>query len=230
MRLPFSLVRHDGNRVYIYGFSETHFYRECFLEAYIVTECPQCSKPLSSLNVKGEQQVLCTVRNEGGVQEKFDILPSATDEAYLRTYPEERRGHAYLDFCRMGDIDALVHLIQDGSAEEDSEGSERSLDLLRYTGSFEGIEGSGLHVAIRNNQQDVAWLMLVLGSSLDWAQFPPMVLHATESMGLSKDDRSAQPDVRTLEDNEGKTAAAVAKEVGGVWSDWIKSGRLDPPT
>jgi hypothetical protein len=230
MRLPFSLVRHDGNTVYIYGFPETHFYRECFLEAYTVTECPHCSKPLSSLNVKGEQQVLCTVRNEGGVQEKFDILPSATDEAYLRTYPEERRGHAYLDFCRMGDIDALIHLIQDGSAEEDSEGSERSLDLLRYTGSFEGIEGSGLHVAIRNNQQDVAWLMLVLGSSLDWTQFPPIVLHATESMGLSKDDRSAQPDVRTLKDNEGKTAAVVAKEAGGVWSDWIKSGRLDPPT
>lgn len=203
--------------------------RECFLEAYTVTECPKCSKPLSSLNAKCEQQVLCTVRNEGGIQENFDILPSATDEAYLRTYPEERRGHAYLDFCRTGDIDALVHLIQDANAEDDRDGSLESLDVLRYTGSFEGIEGSGLHVAIRNNQQEVAWLMLVLGSSLDWSEFPPMVLHAMESIGLSKDDRSAQPDIRTTKDSEGKTAAEVAKMEGGVWSDWSRSGRLDPP-
>jgi len=206
--------------------------RECFLEAYTMTECPECSKPLSSLNSQGEQQVLCTVRNEGGVQEKFDILPSATDEAYLRTYPEERKGHAYLDFCRTGDIDALVHLIHDGNSDEESEGSQESVDLLRYTGSFEGIEGSGLHVAIRNNQQEVAWLLLVLASSLGWAQFPPMILHAMESMMLTKDDRRAQPDIRTLKDSKGRTAADVAREKGGVWSDWIKSGRfdLDTPT
>jgi hypothetical protein len=204
--------------------------RECFLEAYTVTECPNCSKSLSSLNAKGEQQVLCTVRNEGGEQVDFNILPSATDEAYLRTYPEERKGHAYLDFCRMGDIDALVHLVKDASTEEDSEGSQGSLDILRYTGSFEGIEGSGLHVAIRNNQQEVAWLMLVLGSSLNWSEFPPVVLQAMESMGLSKEDRSAEPDIRTLKESEGKTAAAVANEAGGIWLDWSKSSRFDPPT
>lgn len=201
------------------------------MEAYTVTECPNCSKPLSSLNARGEQQVICVVRNEGGIQENFDILPSATDEAYLRAYPEERKGHAYLDFCRMGDIDALVHLIQDGSNEEhDSEGSAGSLDVLRYTGSFEGIEGSGLHVAIRSNQQEVAWLMLLLGSSLDWSEFPPVVMRAMESLGLRKDDRSSKPDIRALKDNEGKTAAVVAKEMGGVWLDWSNSSRLDPPT
>jgi hypothetical protein len=195
-----------------------------------VTECPECSKPLSSLNAQGEQQVLCTVRNEGGVQEKFDILPSATDEAYLRTYPEERIGHAYLDFCRTGDIDALLHLIHGGNSDEEIEGSPESIDILRYTGSFEGIDGSGLHVAIRNNQQQVAWLLLVLASSLDWSHFPPMILHAMESMMLTKDDRRAQPDIRSLKDSEGRTAADVAREKGGAWSDWIKSGRLDLDT
>ena len=201
------------------------------MEAYPVTDCPHCSTPLSSLNAKGEHQDICTVRNEGGMQESFDILPSATDEAYLRTYPEERKGHAYLDFCRMGDIDALIHLIRSGSSEEDdSEASAGSLDILRYTGSFEGIEGSGLHVAIRSGQQEVAWLMLLLGSSLDWSEFPPLVMRAMESTGLSKDDRSSKPDIRALKDNEGKTAAAVAKEIGGVWIDWSNSSRLDPPT
>lgn len=195
-----------------------------------MTECPDCSKPLSSLNANGEQQVLCTVRNEGGVQENFNIMPSATDEAYLRAYPEERKGHAFLDFCRTGDTDALVHLIHDGSTEEASEGSQGSVDILRYTGSFEGIEGSGLHVAIRHNQQEVAWLMLAVASSLNWSQFPPMVLHAMESIGLNKEDRNAEIDIRTLEDNVGMTAATMAKEVGGVWSDWSISGRLDPPT
>ncbi len=182
------------------------------------------------MNAQGEQQVLCTVRNEGGVQEDFDILPSATDEAYLRTYPEERKGHAYLDFCRMGDVDALVHLFQDGSTDRDSREPQEEIDILRYTGSFEGIEGSGLHVAIRSNQQEVAWLLLVLGSSLDWCEFPQAVLHAMESMDLNREDRSAQPDIRNLTDSEGKTAAIVAKERGGVWSDWTKSGRLNPPT
>lgn len=195
-----------------------------------MTECPNCPNPLSSLNAEGEQQVLCTVRNEGGIQKDFNILPPATEEAYLKTYPEERKGHAYLEFCRIGDIDALVHLIQDGTTEEDSEGSQETLDILRYIGSFEGIEGSGLHVAIRNNQQEVAWLLLVLGSSLDWRKLPPVILHAMESIGISKDQRIAEPDIRTLKDNEGRTAAAVAEEIGGVWSDWIRSGWLDPPT
>jgi hypothetical protein len=157
-------------------------------------------------------------------------LPSATDEAYLRTYPEERKGHAFLAFCRMGDIDALVHLVKDASSGDDGEGSSGELDILRYTGSFEGIDGSGLHVAIRSNQVEVAWLMLVLGSSLAWSEFPPIVLRAMESMGLSKDDRSAEPDMRSLKDSEGRPATAVAREIGGVWLDWANSGRLDPPT
>lgn len=187
--------------------------------------------------------MLCTVRNEGGVQENFDILPSATDEAYLRTYPEERRGYAYLDFCRVGDVDALIHIFRDegamkegeeGDEEEEVETQQPSLDILRYTGSFEGIDGSGLHVAVRNNQQDVAWLLLLLGSSLDWSKFPPRVLQAMQNVGLSQDDRNRNTagklDVRTLKDSEGKTAADLANAIGSIWLDWTTSGRLHSPT
>ena len=167
------------------------------------------------------------MRNEGGVQEKFDILPSAIEEAYLRTYPEERRAHAYLEFCREGDVDALMHLIKDEELNKDFE-ADQKIDLLRYMGIFEGIDGSGLHTAIRYGQQEVAWLMLVLGSRLDWSEFPSVVLQAMDGLGLSKDDRNAATDIRSLKDSEGKTAAQLAQDVGGVWVDWTKNGRLFP--
>ena len=147
------------------------------------------------------------------------------EEAYLRTYPEERLGHAFLEFCREGDIDALVHLIKDGELN-DAEEVDDKVGVLQYQGTFEGIEGSGLHVAIRYNQEEVAWLMLVLGSSLDWSEFPPQVLQMMESLNLSKDDRKVGVDLRSLNDSKGRTAAALGQEMGGVWSRWCESGRL----
>ncbi|KAL6241361.1 hypothetical protein RBB50_011625 [Rhinocladiella similis] len=202
-----------------------HYHWECFLDAYTITECPNCSKDISSLSPSGSQQVLVTLRNEGGVQEGYDILPAATEEAYLRAYPEERKGHAYLEFCREGDIDAIVHMIKD--VDEDDEADEHS-DILRYRGTFEGIEGSGLHVAIRYQQQEVAWLLLALGSHLSWEKFPSIVLQAMEGLGLQKEDRNANPDIRSLKDSEGKTPLDLAKEVGEPWTDWLNQGRLSP--
>lgn len=205
-----------------------HFHWECFLDAYTITQCPHCSKDISSLNNHGQQQVLCTVRNEGGEQPNFDILPTATEEAYLRAYPEERRGHAFLEFCREGDIDAMLHLIKDDS-EVDADADEQDhQDILRYQGTFEGIEGSALHVAIRYQREEVAWLLLAMASNLDWSQFPAPVLQAMESLGLSKDDRKASPDVRTLKDDKGRTPLALAQEIGGQWSGWIADGRFQP--
>ena len=145
----------------------------------------------------------------------------------MRTYPEERIGHAFLEFCREGDIDAIVHLIKDAELNDAEEDGEK-VDIRRYQGTFEGIEGSGLHVAIRYNQEEVAWLMLALGSSLDWAKFPPQVLQAMKEMNLSKGDRKTGIDVRSLQDSEGRTPAALAQEIGGGWSAWCNSGRLLP--
>ena len=200
-----------------------HFHWECFLDAYTITECPSCSKNISSMSSGGQQQVLCIVRNEGGVQTGYDILPTATEEAYLRAYPEERKAHAFLEFCREGDVDAIVHMIKD--EEDDAEQDEDQVDLLRYCGTFEGIEGSGLHVAIRYNRFEVAWLMLILGSSLEWSAFPPEVLKALDGI-LSKEDRRASPDIRSLKDGEGRTPAALARDVGGVWLGWLENNRL----
>ena len=133
-------------------------------------------------------------------------------------------GHAFLEFCREGDIDAIVHLVKDMESNDAEEGADK-VDILRYQGTFEGIEGSGLHVAIRYNQEQIAWLLLVLGSSLPWEQFPATVLQAMKGLNLSKDDRSSEPDIRSLKDSEGRTAADLAREVNG-WSEWVQSGRL----
>lgn len=200
--------------------------RECFLEAYTLTQCPNCAKDISTLSPSGSQQVLVTLRNEGGVQEGYDILPAATEEAYLRAYPEERKGHAFLEFCREGDVDAIIHMIKDEDAGEDEDDGQA--DILRYRGTFEGIEGSGIHVAIRYQQQEVAWLLLALGSQLEWDRFPAVVLQAMQDLGLSKEDRNGEPDIRTLQDSEGRTPAALAKEVGGVWQEWLREGRFNP--
>lgn len=200
---------------------------ECFLEAYSITQCPNCSKDISSLSSNGSQQVLVTLTNEGGVQERYDILPAATEEAYLRAYPEERKGHAYLEFCCEGDLDAVIHLIKDSEADDGDE-DEDIADILRYRGTFEGIEGSGLHVAIQYNQQEVAWLLLALGSQLAWDKFPPVVLKAMQGLGLEKGDRNGDPDIRTLVDGDGRTPAELAQQLRGPWEEWLKDGRLMP--
>ena len=200
--------------------------RECFLEAYTITQCPTCSRGISSLSSTGGQQVLVTLRNEGGVQEKYDILPAATEEAYLRAYPEERKGHAYLEFCRERDIDAAIHMFKD-SEEDDNEQYEEA-DILRYCGTFEGIEGSGLHVAIRYDQQEVAWLLLALGSQLEWDKFPSIVLQEMRSLGLRREDRNGDPDIQTLVDGEGRIPADLARQLGGLWQEWLREGRLVP--
>lgn len=202
------------------------------MEAYNLTQCPNCSKEISSLSPSGQQQVLCTVRNEGGTQEGFDILPSATEEAYLRAYPEERRAHAYLEFCREGDVDAIIQMIKDNT-DDDDDGDDQEdsqhmadTDFLTYRGTFEGIEGTGLHVAIRYGREDVAWLLLALASTLDWSQFPPAVLQAMQSLGLSKEDRVAGTEIRSMNDSEGRSPKQLAEELGGSWKAWADSGRL----
>ncbi|RMZ82294.1 hypothetical protein DV738_g1707, partial [Chaetothyriales sp. CBS 135597] len=170
---------------------------ECFMEAYTTTDCPNCDQDISSLSPSGQQQVICTVRNEGGVQEHFDILPSATEEAYLRTHPQEREGHAFF-----------------------------VPELLRYSGTFEGIDGSGLHVAIRYGREEVAWLLLVLASSLSWSDFPPIVLQAMNGLKLTKEDRQPGLDIRAIKDGSGRTAKALAQELGGIWQPWLSAGRF----
>jgi hypothetical protein len=209
--------------------------RQCLLEAYNIAECPNCSRSLLSEIPTGGQQILCTLHNEGGVQENLDILPLLTEESYLKAYPEDRRARAFLEFCNQGDVQAIVDMLQDDEDEDDEEDDDeemeqaagREIDLLRYQDPIGDMQ-SGLHCAVSNGQTDVAWLLLYLASPLDLAEFPPQLLQVAEGMEISRNEEEVQskPDIRSLRDADGKSAEDIAREKGGVWQDWIGRGRL----
>lgn len=180
----------------------------------------------------GKQQILCNLRNEGGLQEALDILPLLTEETYLRTFPEERKCRAFLEFCAEGDIEAIVDLLDDEDESQtnillDDRGMTKESDILRYQDSL-GSMSSGLHAAIANGKVEVAWLLLFLASKLPFSQFPPEVLNSAEELRIQRENQETKIDIRALEDSEGLTAAQYAMNAGGIWHEWISSGRLLP--
>ncbi len=182
-----------------------------------------------TITPSGEQQLLCNLKNEGGLQERLDILPILTEESYLKAYPEERRCRAFLEFCGEGDVEAIVDLLNDDDGEEDEEkGAGHGIDVLRYQDQL-GSMGSGLHVAVQNQRMEVAWLLLLLASTLQIDQFPADVLQAAQNLGIHREDQSGQIDIRSLQDSQGMTAEERAAGIGGMWTEWLQSGRLKPP-
>lgn len=222
--------------------------RTCLLESYTITECPRCGKDLTTVTEHGSQQVLCNIKNEGGYQAGLDILPLLTEECYLKTFPDERRARAFLEFCREGDIEAIVDLLGDDDVdEEDEEGDgavvegeddgkskevqkdelleENKIDVLRYQDATNSMV-SALHVAVKHGRVEVAWLLLFLASTLPTSDFPMEVLQAAEQLHLSREEQSDKVDIRALKDEQGMTAAEVATDFRGLWNDWLESGRL----
>ena len=195
-----------------------------------MTECPNCGSGLTSKSSTGEQQILCNLKNEGGLQERLDILPLLTEETYLKTYPEERRCQAFLEFCGEGDVEAIVDLLRgDGENEADEGQSEgKSIDVLRYQDQIRTMN-SGLHVAVQNQRTEIAWLLLLLASSLDLSYFPASALDAARAFDLERENQTGKLDIRNLKDGEGMTADQRAASMGGVWQEWVSSGRLKPP-
>ncbi|MCJ1375596.1 hypothetical protein MMC20_006833 [Loxospora ochrophaea] len=194
-----------------------HFHWECLLDAYNITECPSCETSLLTTTSSGQQQIICRLNNEGGVQDALDILPLLAEESYLKAYPEERKCRAYLEFCRNGDLEAVVELLQD-------EGTK----VLRYQDPL-GSMHSGLHVAVINAQVEIAWLLLLLSSSLEMSQFPIEVLEVAQQLGIRRERQAEMFDIRSLKDSNGMMAEKHAENIGGVWSSWLQAGLLRPP-
>ena len=198
--------------------------RDCLLDAYTVSECPLCAHPLITQSPAGADQVLVQLRNEGGVQRNLDILPILTEEGYLKAFPAERKARAFLEFCREGDVEAIIGVVMNsysGASEEDD------VDVLRYQDGL-GDMSSGLHVAVQNDQEEVAWCLLLLASKLDLGRFPKQYLLAAEQFGFSSQNRLPEPDIRSLQDAAGRTAVDIAQEKGSIWSKWTNEGLLNP--
>ena len=205
-----------------------HFHWQCLLDVYEVTQCPHCQRDISVTGPSGEPQILCMLRNEGGAQEGLDIFPVLSEELYLKAYPDDRKPRAFLEFCREGDLEAIVDLLKANEAsDEDNEYEEEEEDdevmdgadsadgptiatdaatILRYQDPI-GDNRSALHVAVANNKVEVIWLLLLLASTLDEAMFPPKVKQTALQLGISREDQAGQPDIRTLKDSDGKIAA-----------------------
>lgn len=192
-----------------------------------MTECPNCKNDLTSPTPSGEQQILCTLKNEGGLQQNLDILPILTEEMYLKAYPEERKCQAFLEFCGEGDIEAIVDMLKGGDEDSDEEEKGSGIDygLLRYQDQIHTMN-SGLHIAIQNQRTEVAWLLLLLASALELSAFPTEVIDAARRLDVERETGKSDPDIRDLRDYEGKTAEERATEIGGVWQEWVNKGRL----
>lgn len=168
---------------------------------------------------------MCNIKNEGGLQEGVDILPLLVEESYLRAFPEERRPRAFLEFCAEGDIEAIVALLDDDDDGDGEDVTENRIDPLRYQDPI-NLLSSGLHIAIAHGRIEVAWLLLLLATTLPMSQFPSEVLQAADRLQLSRRDQSGKVDIRTLKDGEGMTPAQRAGSAGDIWNDWLTSGRL----
>lgn len=206
--------------------------RECLLDAYEITQCPNCSKNILSYKSSGGEQILCNVNNEGGLQEGFDILPVLKEESYLKAFPEERKARAFLEFCAEGDVGAILDLVKSGDNEDSSkdgegEGATKSIDVLRYQDPLRSLD-SCLHVAIRNGQEDVAWLLLLLASSLEPHRFPSDVTQAAETLGAVRESQTGKVDIRVLENEEHLTAEGLARRLRGRWEGWVEGQILTP--
>ena len=199
------------------------------MDAYSTNDCPNCGKNVSSTSTTGTLQILCNLDNEGGFQEGLDILPLLDEALYLKAYPEKRKGRALVEFAAEGDAISLVDLLKD-NASEDGGAFEQGMsisndDILRYQDPMDGMK-SALHVAVANNNETVAWLLLWLAANLESDLFPKQMVETARELELSRPDVSNKTDIRTLQDSDGMTAEQRATQIGGLWSIWISNGWL----
>lgn len=191
-------------------------------------QCPSCEKSLSgfvtssasSSAVPHSSSILVRYTNEGGIQDGLDIVPPMKEEAYLEDHPEAAPARAFHVMCTEGDIDGLVELLYHAGDQVPDIGA-----LIRYQDPLSGMK-SGLHSAVENRQEAVAWLLLWLSSSLHVDVFPAEARQSVESMGLRRLDVDSTTDIRALLDSGGRTAADLSAQLGSPFLHVAEAGLL----
>jgi len=163
-------------------------------------------------------------------------MPLLTEEAYLRAYPEDRKCRAFLEFCREGDLQAVVDLLKDDD-DDDEEDEDEEMDdepsrpkktaeeILRYQDPIGDMQ-SGLHAAVTGGSREVAWLLLLLASDLPELDIPALVYQEAATLGIMREDQTGKVDIRSLRDGQGRSAEQLAAAAGPIWSGWVGNGRL----
>ncbi|KAF4551442.1 Hypothetical protein D9617_13g099410 [Elsinoe fawcettii] len=118
---------------------------------------------------------------------------------------------------------------EDEDEDEDDDGptGPTSADVLRYQDPLGNME-SGLHAAIANDNQEVAWLLLYLGTKMNYHEFPAVIFEETRKVGVQRQDQEHLIDIRSLRDSQGRVPLQIAQERGSDWRTWISSRRLVP--
>ena len=139
-----------------------------------MNQCPSCQANIASRSSCGEAQIRCNLNNEGGLHESLDVMPLLIEASYLRTYPEERKARAFVEFAGEGDAISMLNLLREAEDDDvemtDDQDGQVKMDILRYQDPLTGMS-SALHAAVANNNITVAWLLLWLASALDTTFF-----------------------------------------------------------
>ncbi|KAK7754011.1 hypothetical protein SLS62_004110 [Diatrype stigma] len=216
-----------------------HFHWQCLLDqaAEVATslKCPSCGSPLATTNTSASASIVTRYTSEGGVDADLDILPALAEEAYLAANPAARPARAFHVMCAEGDAEGIVDLLRDAdsnpsSNEEEEEPSMPVPRLLRYQDPLAHGK-SGLHLAVERGQEEVVWLLLWVASALPARAFPEAAVRGALALGLQQRPGTAPAeDIRALTDDRGRTAEAVATEIGagGPWAAVLPAGVLHP--
>ncbi|KAI0134633.1 hypothetical protein BJ170DRAFT_208627 [Xylariales sp. AK1849] len=221
-----------------------HFHWQCLLDQAsdlaISLKCPSCESQVATncagpsvtnpfRHATSQQSIKTRYHNEGGVQEDLDILPDITEEAYLAANPEARPARAFHVMCSEGHISGIVELLRDAEQGGEDGPALSPMQLVRYQDPL-GNSKSGLHLAVEKSQAEVAFLLLWLASPLPTEMFPEAAVDVALSMGIRRPTTTRADDIRLLQDDRGRTAEAIAAEMGGIWTAMVDARSLHPGT
>jgi hypothetical protein len=128
-----------------------------------------------------------------------------------------------MTMCGEGDISGIIELLRDIEEIEDQESMSPG-EILRFQDPLDGMK-TGLHVAIERTQQEAVWVLLWLASGLPTEVFPEQVSQAAEAMGAER-ETARGVDIRSLRDEQDRTAQDVAGSMGNTWAPLLGAGVL----